>query len=90
MCERRTIMPTTIIAAVVLTAGLITAALIGRYDIASHGGELGLVYRVDRLTGTVESCQIGLSFAEKHSGNKLPENSSQPSWCRPSFASSDL
>ena len=78
-----------LIAATVIAVGLIIAALFGRYEIQPHGGPLALVYRVDRLTGTVESCQIGLAMAETV-GNMDMEAAKQPTWCKPSFVSGNL
>lgn len=66
--------------ATVVAAGLIIAAMFGRYEIDVHtGGPITqtIVYRIDRLTGTVETCfPVYASFDDSGDLKK------QPGWCK--------
>ncbi len=73
-------MPTNLIAAAVVAVGLIIAAMFGRYEINAHGSGPHVVYRVDRLTGTVETCIPTIAAMED-----VPSDAAQPKWCKPSF-----
>lgn len=67
-------MPANLIAAAVVAAGLIIAAMFGRYEIASFSAQPATVARLDRLTGKVETCVLALADVE---------NGGQPKWCHP-------
>jgi len=60
----------TIIGAAILGVALIVAAAFGRYEISA--GEGARLYRLDRLTGRVETC-VAID-------NPQPEEL-QPAWC---------
>lgn len=65
-------------ASAVVAVGLIVAAMFGRYEIQSSMAANGwTVFRIDRLTGDVESCVV--TYAA------VPEGK-QPSWCSPNAA----
>ena len=69
-----------IAAAAIIAIGLICAATFGRFDIEVHiGGPIKqvVVYRVDRLTGTVESC-----FPVYASFDDPSARRDQPEWCK--------
>ncbi len=71
---------------ILLAAGLvfivlITAVSAGRYEIAV--GRSPIIYRIDRLTGTVETCNPMIAYFGAI--KELDEAVEQPSWCKPSF-----
>lgn len=80
-------MPNNLIAAAMVAVGLIIAAIFGRYEIATSGSNQSVVYRIDRLTGTIESCQTKIAFAFILNDNREDSNedAKQPKWCKPSF-----
>lgn len=60
-----------LVAAALLASAIVGAAAFGRYEIAATDGVR--IYRVDRLTGHVEACNV------------MPEGTraatAQPTWC---------
>ncbi len=80
-------MPINLIAAVIVTAGLVFSAMFGRYEIVSAGAGQQLIYRVDRFTGRVESCQTTIAYAigRTITDTETVDTAIQPNWCVPYF-----
>lgn len=64
--------------AALLSAAILGAAAFGRFEIATQMGS-SMIYRVDRLTGQIESCEsVVLDGYAKASA--LPTRG-RPKWC---------
>lgn len=61
-----------IAAAAILAVAIVAAAAMMRYEISAN--DSNTVYRLDRLTGVVETCRVYLSGSQPASA--------QPKWCR--------
>ncbi len=72
-------MTNNLLAAALIAISITIAAMFGRYEIDANAnvGQVKVIARIDRLTGTVEFCEPLLTF------NDDPENKlKQPDWCQ--------